>query len=121
MARTKNKITRNGNRIFLDDSVDILKLAEDHRFCVKSVCSEIGLTTLQFETLMLKYLEIKPKDLFCKHRAVLARRLMKEGTPMQAISSFLGFKNYSHFCLEIKRFYGTSPRKLSKQLISYQQ
>ena len=117
MARKKHKITRDGNRILFDDRIDLLQLAEKHRFRVKSVCSEIGLTWFQLDTLMLKFLEIKPKDLFRRHRAVLARRLMIEGASMHSISDSLGFKNYSHFALEIKLHYGIPPQKLSKRLL----
>lgn len=121
MARVKHKITRTGNTILFDDRVDILQLAEKHRFCVKSVCTEIGLTPLQFETLLMKFLEIKPKELFSRHRAILARRLIMEGIERNSILSSLGFKHDSHFCLEIKRYYGLPPNKLAKQLFSAQE
>ncbi|MGJ8656953.1 MAG: helix-turn-helix domain-containing protein [Akkermansiaceae bacterium] len=120
MTRIKHKITRDGNRILMNDHIDILELAEKHRFRVKSVCSEIGLTSVQFETLMLKFLEIQPKDLFRRHRALMARRQMMEGASSHTISESLGFKNYSHFCIEIKFFYGIPPQRLSKKLTAYQ-
>lgn len=118
MASIKHKITRTGNSILFDDDIDLLKLAEENRFCVKSVCSEIGLTLLQFESLLNKFLEINPKELFSRHRAVLARRLIMEGTKRNAIIELLGFKHDSHFCYEVKRHYGLTPTRLAKKLPS---
>ncbi len=116
MASTKHKIIRRGNRILFDDRVCILKLAEEFRFCVKSVSNELGLTTIQFESLLVSYLDINPKELFCNHRAVMARRLILEGEDRKSIINMLGFKYDSHFCYEIKRHYGLSPSQLAKQI-----
>ena len=59
---------------------------------------------------------LKPKDLFCNHRALMAKRMISEGANLHDVSEKLGYLYYSHFCTDIKKFFGITPKQLEKKL-----
>lgn len=98
------------------NGTDLLQLAEEHSFNVKNVAKELDLTVIQLQRHVEAAIGLKPKDLFCNHRALLAKRMITEGMNLHEIGEKLGYLYYSHFCTDIKKFYGISPKQLEKKL-----
>ena len=108
--------TRHADRLIHNDGTDLLTLAEEHGFNVKNVAKELELTVIQLQRHVESAIGLKPKDLFCNHRALLAKRMITEGVNLHDIGEKLGYLYYSHFCTDIKKFYGISPKQLEKKL-----
>lgn len=113
---TPTPFYRQGDRIFDKSGVDLLQLAEQNNFNVKKVAAELGFTVIQLQRHVETAIGLKPKDLFCNHRALLAKRMITEEVNLHDISEKLGYLYYSHFCTDIKKFYGISPKQLEKKL-----
>lgn len=99
-----------------DEGRDVLKLAFNEGFMVNGVAEKLGLTVRDFELALDKVVGMKPKVFFRQYRAVLARRMMKEGYDLHEIAEQLGFRHYSHFSTEMKGFYGIPPLRLLKMV-----
>ncbi|WP_435895329.1 helix-turn-helix domain-containing protein [Oceaniferula spumae] len=113
---TPTPFTRQGDRVVDKSGVDLLQLAEEKGFNVKNVAEELGFTVIQLQRHVEAAIGLKPKDLFCNHRALLAKRMITEGMDLHDIGEKLGYLYYSHFCTDIKKFYGISPKQLEKKL-----
>jgi len=113
---TPTPFTRQGNRVVHNNGIDLLQLAEDKGFNVKNVAEELDLTVIQLQRHVEAAIGLKPKDLFCNHRALMAKRMIAEGIDLHQIGEKLGYLYYSHFCTDIKKFYGISPKQLEKKL-----
>lgn len=113
---TPTPFFRKGERIYDDSGTDLLALAEQHGFNVKKVASALGFTSIQFQRHIEAAIGLKPKDLFCNHRAILAKRMISEGMDLHEISEKLNYLYYSHFCTDIKKFFGIPPKQLEKRL-----
>lgn len=112
-----NPFIRAGDRV-LDKSsgADLLLMAEQNNFSVSKVAKSLGLSVIQLQKHVENTIGLKPKELFCKHRAVLTKRMICEGADLHEISDQLGYHHYSHFCTDTKRFFGISPTQLEKKL-----
>ena len=108
--------SRNGDQVLDDEGRDVLKLAFNEGFMVNGVAEKLGLTVRDFELALDKVVGMKPKVFFRQYRAVLARRMMKEGYELHEIAEQLGFRHYSHFSTEMKGFYGIPPLRLLKMV-----
>lgn len=113
---TPTPFHRKGDRVYDQSGVDLLTLAEQNGFNVKKVASALGYTSIQFQRHVESAIGLKPKDLFCNHRALLAKRMITEGMNLHEISEKLDYLYYSHFCTDIKKFYGIPPKQLEKKL-----
>lgn len=113
---TPTPFYRQGDRILDKSGVDLLQLAEQNNFNVNMVAEALGFTVIQLQRHVEAAVGLKPKDLFCNHRALLAKRMITEGLDLHAISEKLGYLYYSHFCTDIKKFFGISPKQLEKKL-----
>lgn len=113
---TPTPFSRKGDRVIHENGTDLLELAEEEGFNVKNVASELGLTVVQLQRHVESAIGLKPKDLFCNHRALLAKRMITEGMNLHDVGEKLGYRYYSHFCTDIKKFYGISPKQLEKKL-----
>lgn len=113
---TPTPFSRQGDRVVHKNGTDLLQLAEDQGFNVKNVAAELDLTVIQLQRHVEAAIGLKPKDLFCNHRALLAKRMISEGENLHDIGEKLGYLYYSHFCTDIKKFYGISPKQLEKKL-----
>ena len=107
---------RQGARIVDTSGVNLLQLAEQNNFNVKRVAEILGFTVIQLQRHVENAVGLKPKDLFCNHRALLAKRMINEGINLHDISEKLGYLYYSHFCTDVKKFFGISPKQLEKKL-----
>ena len=81
----------------------------------------MGLKVYQFKAAIEQAVGMGPKEFFRHHRAVLARWMISEGSPLRIISDKLGFRYYTHFAAEIRTFYGVPPRELQKIIKSNSQ
>ena len=106
---SNNPLVRQGERILDSAGTDIIELAEREGYMVSRVAAELGITVREFEGALERSVGIRPKELFRNHRAVSARRLIMEGVDLKLISEQLGFRHYSHFATEMKRYYGIPP------------
>ena len=113
---TPTPFFRRGDRVYDKSGVDLLKLAEQNGFNVKKVAGNLGFTVIQLQRHVEAAIGLKPKDLFCNHRALLAKRMISEGVNLHEVSEKLGYLYYSHFCTDIKKFYGISPKQLEKRI-----
>jgi len=113
---TPTPFFRKGDRVFDKSGVDLLQLAEQNNFNVNKVAEILGFTVIQLQRHVEAAIGLKPKDLFCNHRALLAKRMITENINLHEISEKLGYLYYSHFCTDIKKFYGISPKQLEKKL-----
>ena len=48
--------------------------------------------------------------------ALLTKRMNSEGINLHDISEKLGYLYYSHFCTDVKKFFGISPKQLERKL-----
>jgi AraC-like DNA-binding protein len=109
-------LKRQGAKLCDFQGRDVIRLAEENNFSVSKVAAELGLRAYQFKAVLETAVGMGPKEFFRHHRAVLARWMMSEGSPLRTISDKLGFRYYTHFAAEIRSFYGVPPRELQKIL-----
>ena len=83
---------------------------------VSTVAETLGMTVREFEGALERSVGIRPKELFRNHRAVMARRMIQEGQNLHEISEKLGFRHYSHFATEMKKYYGIPPVQLQAMI-----
>ncbi|NIP96756.1 MAG: AraC family transcriptional regulator [Akkermansiaceae bacterium] len=76
----------------------------------------LELTNRQLEYAVERASGLRPKELFRRHRMVLARRLVAEGFSLQVIAQRLGFKHYTHFASEVKSYFDLPPRQFQKHV-----
>lgn len=110
------KLERKGQRFACPDGRDLLELAEAEGFSVSGVAEELGLTNRQLEYAVERVAGLRPKELFRRHRMLLARRLVAEGYSLQVIAQRLGFKHYTHFASEVKSYFNLPPRQFQKSV-----
>jgi AraC-like DNA-binding protein len=110
------RITRQGQRFLCPDSRDLLELAESEGFSVSGVAEALGLTNRQLEYAVERCSGLRPKELFRRHRMLLARRLVAEGFSLLVIAQRLGFKHYTHFASEVKSYFDLPPRQFQKSV-----
>lgn len=109
-------ITRHGQRFVCPDGRDLLEIAEAEGFSVSGVADVLGLTNRQLEYAVERAAGLRPKELFRRHRMLLARRLVAEGFSLQVIAQRLGFKHYTHFASEVKSYFDLPPRQFQKSV-----
>lgn len=112
------RITREGQRFVCPDGRDLLELAESEGFSVSGVADVLELTNRQLEYAVERAAGLRPKELFRRHRMLLARRLVAEGFSLQVIAQRLGFKHYTHFASEVKSYFDLPPRQFQKSVRS---
>lgn len=110
------KLERQGQRYATPSGADLLELAEAEGFSVSGVAEHLKLTNRQLEYAVERASGLRPKELFRRHRMLLARRLVAEGFSLQVIAQRLGFKHYTHFASEVKSFFDLPPRKLQQTI-----
>ena len=110
------RILREGQRFRCPDGQDLLDLAEAEGFSVSGVAESLGLTNRQLEYAVERISGLRPKELFRRHRMLLARRLVAEGFSLQIVAQRLGFKHYTHFAAEVKSYFDLPPRQFQKSL-----
>ena len=115
---TTLKLERQGQRFVCPNGADVLELAEAEGFSVSGVADALGLTNRQLEYAVERAAGLRPKELFRRHRMLLARRLVAEGFSLQVIAQRLGFKHYTHFASEVKSFFDLPPRQFQKSVRS---
>ena len=89
---TPFRLARKGQRYVCPDGRDLLELAEAEGFSVSGVAEAMGLTNRQLEYAVERTCGLRPKELFRRHRMVLAKRFVAEGFPLQVIAQKLGSK-----------------------------
>lgn len=110
------KLERQGQHFICPGGKNLLDLAEEKAFSVSGVADELGLTNRQLEYAVERVAGLRPKELFRRHRMLLARRLVAEGFSLQVIAQRLGFKHYTHFASEVKSFFDLPPRQFQKSV-----
>ena len=110
------KLERKGQHFVCPDGRDLLDLAETEGFSVSGVADELKLTNRQLEYAVERVAGLRPKELFRRHRMLLARRLVAEGYSLQVIAQRLGFKHYTHFASEVKSYFNLPPRQFQKSV-----
>ena len=110
------QITRDGQRFVCPDGQDLLELAETEGFSVSGVAEHLSLTNRQLEYAVEQASGLRPKELFRRHRMLLARRLVAEGFSLQVIAQRLDFKHYTHFAAEVKSYFDLPPRQFQKSV-----
>lgn len=103
---------RVGNRLLDGYGRDVMATAKKHGYSVILTAAALGLKPFQLKKRIESVTGLAPKDYFRIHRASLAKCMMLEGMPLEAISEDLGFRHYTHFAAEVRAFYGCCPRNL---------
>jgi AraC-like DNA-binding protein len=101
------KLERKGQHFACPDGRDLLELAETEGFSVSGVADELQLTNRQLEYAVERVAGLRPKELFRRHRMLLARRLVAEGYSLQVIA---------HFASEVKSYFNLPPRQFQKSV-----
>ena len=112
----KFSLRREGQRYLCPDGRDLLEIAEEEAFSVSGVAEALGLTNRQLDYAVERASGLRPKDLFRRHRMLLARRMVAEGFSLQVIAQNLGFKHYTHFASEVKSYFDLPPRQFQKSV-----
>ncbi len=112
------KLKRRGQHFLCPGGGDLLELAEAEGFSVSGVAEALELSNRQLEYAVERVSGLRPKELFRRHRMLLARRLVAEGYSLQVIAQRLGFKHYTHFASEVKSFFDLPPRQFQKSVRS---
>ncbi|NNM28434.1 MAG: AraC family transcriptional regulator [Akkermansiaceae bacterium] len=112
----KFTLRREGQRYVCPDDRDLLDIAEEEAFSVSGVAEALRLTNRQLEYAVERASGLRPKELFRRHRMVLARRMVAEGFSLQVIAQSLGFKHYTHFASEVKSYFDLPPRQFQKSV-----
>ena len=110
------RIARQGQRFVCPNGQDLLEIAEAEGFSVSGVAENLELTNRQLEYAVERVSGLRPKELFRRHRMLLARRLVAEGFSLQVIAQRLGFKHYTHFASEVKSYFNLPPRQFQKSV-----
>ena len=110
------KLERHGQHFVCPGGRDLLELAESEGFSVSGVADALELTNRQLEYAVERVSGLRPKELFRRHRMLLARRLVAEGFSLQVIAQRLGFKHYTHFASEVKSYFDLPPRQFQKSV-----
>ena len=110
------RLSREGQHYLCPDGQDILEIAESEGFSVSGVAEALQLTNRQLEYAVERASGLRPKELFRRHRMLLARRLVAEGFSLQVIAQRLGFKHYTHFAAEVKSYFDLPPRQFQKSV-----
>ena len=113
---TPFRIVRKGQRFVCPDGRDFLELAEEEGFSVSGMAEALGITIRQLEYAVERACGLLPKELFRRHRMVLAKRFVAEGFSLQVIAQRLGFKHYTHFASEVKSYFDLPPRQFQKSV-----
>jgi AraC-like DNA-binding protein len=115
MSRSKSieaMYRRVGNRLLDGYGRDVMAIALQHGYSVVLTSAALGLKPFQLKRRVEAVIGLAPKDYFRLHRACLAKCMMLEGLPLEAISDALGFRHYTHFAAEVRAFFGCCPRDL---------
>ena len=113
---TPFKLKRRGQQFLCPGGADLLELAESEAFSVSGVADVLDLSNRQLEYAVERVSGLRPKELFRRHRMLLARRLVAEGFSLQVIAQRLGFKHYTHFASEVKSYFPLPPRQFQKSV-----
>ena len=112
------KLERRGQHFICPGGGDLLELAESEGFSGSGVAEALELSNRQLEYAVERVSGLRPKELFRRHRMLLARRLVAEGFSLQVIAQRLGFKHYTHFASEVKSYFDLPPRQFQKSVRS---
>lgn len=94
------------NEIF---PVSLPQIARESRFNATEVCTRLGISERHLRRLFEDDLGIGPKEWLRQERMVVARNLLREGTPIKEVSTQLGFANYKNLNREFLAFYNVTP------------
>lgn len=112
MVKVKNGIVIYENQRLAAAPVNLVALAQTCSYKVNQLAAELGLSTRQLERQFLTSLGVSPKYWMRLQRMILARQLIRTGTPLKATALELGFAKYDKFAQEMRRFYQISPLEM---------
>lgn len=101
--------------------VSLSKMARECRFNATELCNRLGVSERHIRRIFEDGLGIGPKEWLRQERMVVARNLLREGSPIKDVATQLGFANYKNLNREFLAFYGvTSSDYQRKQLAMIQ-
>lgn len=93
-------------------------LAKDSRFNATELCLRLGVSERHLRRLFEDGIGIGAKEWLRQQRMVVARNLLREGSPIKEVATQLGFANYKNLNREFLAFYGVTPSDYQKRELS---
>lgn len=84
-------------------------IARETRFNATELCNRLGVSERHLRRLFEDGLGIGAKEWLRQERMVVARNLLREGTPIKEVATQLGFANYKNLNREFLAFYNVTP------------
>ncbi len=112
MVRVKNGIVIYENQRLASAPVNLVALAQACGYKVNQMAENLNISPRQLERQFLSSLGVSPKYWMRLQRMILARQLIRTGTPLKATALELGFVKYDKFAQEMKRFYQITPMEM---------
>lgn len=89
--------------------VSLPAVARESRFNATELCTRLGVSERHLRRLFEDGLGIGAKEWLRQERMVVARNLLREGTPIKEVATHLGFANYKNLNREFLAFYQITP------------
>jgi AraC-like DNA-binding protein len=95
--------------------VALTKIAREGRFNATELCTRLGVSERNLRRIFESGLGIGAKEWLRQERMVVARNLLREGSPIKEVAVHLGFANYKNLNREFVAFYGVTPSDYQKR------
>ena len=114
MKRREVEILQKDGRLLVIFANDVFPallpvIARESRFNATELCTRLGVSERHLRRLFEEGLGIGAKEWLRQERMVVARNLLREGTPIKEVATLLGFANYKNLNREFLAFYDISP------------
>jgi len=93
-------------------------LAKETRFNATELCTKLGVSERHLRRLFEDGIGIGAKEWLRQERMVVARNLLREGSPIKEVATQLGFANYKNLNREFLAFYGVTPSDYQRKELS---
>lgn len=123
MKRREVEIIQKDGRILVYFAKEIFPLplsglARESRFNATELCTRLGVSERHLRRLFEDGIGIGAKEWLRQERMVVARNLLREGSPIKEVAAHLGFANYKNLNREFLAFYGITPSDYQKKELS---
>lgn len=120
MKRREVEIIQKDGRLLVYFANDVFPaslptIARESRFNATELCTRLGVSERHLRRLFEDGLGIGAKEWLRQERMVVARNLLREGTPIKEVATQLGFANYKNLNREFLAFYNVTPSDYQKR------
>ncbi|HVJ46027.1 MAG TPA: helix-turn-helix domain-containing protein [Luteolibacter sp.] len=123
MKRREVEIIQKDGRILVYFAKEVFplplsSLAKETRFNATELCTKLGVSERHLRRLFEDGIGIGAKEWLRQERMVVARNLLREGSPIKEVATQLGFANYKNLNREFLAFYGVTPSDYQRKELS---